>query len=176
MDTASFESWHESLKASPKDIGVVKTCVLRPSDGARAVPKSIELSVDDGIEGDIWSLEEDPHRKAQVSLMNIHVSESVSGSPDPARTSLSGDNLLVDLDLSTENLPVGTALEIGEARLVVTDQPHLPCKLFGGRYGADAVKRIAWSVKAGYRGRGVLCRIERGGCIQVGDEIRVSRA
>ena len=107
--------------------------------------------------------------------MNIHINRSCAESDDPARLALSGDNLLVDLDLSTENLPTGTVLEIGEVQLVVTDQPHLPCKLFGGRYGQDAVTRIAWSVKQGHRGRGLLCQIKQAGQIRVGDEIRVSR-
>lgn len=175
MDTANIEAWHAALPESPKDFGTVKVCVLRPADGERALPDSIELDPETGIAGDIWDVNEDPDRKAQVSLINVHVVQSCADSDDPTRTALSGDNLQVDLDLGTENLPVGAKLEIGSTRLVITDQPHLPCKLFGGRYGQENVSRIAWSVKNGHRGRGVMCRIEQGGTIRIGDEVRVSR-
>ncbi len=175
MDSSHLQAWHDSLTASPKDSGSVVHCVTRPADGERALPESLELSVESAIEGDIWSLEEDPDCKAQVSLMNIHVARSVAASEEPERLALSGDNLLVDLDVGTENLPVGTTLEIGDVRLVITDQPHLPCKLFRGRFGDDAVTCIAWSVKEGHRGRGVMCRVQAGGTIRVGDSIRVSR-
>ena len=175
MLITDIESWFAAVPASPKDTGRVEHLVLRPKDGERALPESIELDAETGISGDIWDLKEDPDRKAQVSLMNVHIARACAESEDPARLALSGDNLQVDLDLSVDNLPVGTKLEVGTACIVVTDQPHLPCKLFGGRYGQDNVKRIAWSVKQGHRGRGVLCRIERGGTIRVGDEIRVTR-
>ena len=176
MDDAHLQAWHDSLTASPKDSGSVVHCVTRPADGERALPESLDISVESGIEGDLWNAKKDPERKAQVSLMNIHVVRSVAASEDPERLALSGDNLLVDLDVGTENLPVGTALEVGDLRMVVTDQPHLPCKLFRGRYGDDAVTCIAWSVKQGHRGRGVMCRVEAAGTVRVGDTIRVSRA
>ena len=175
MEISSLEAWQESLPTSPKDVGRVELCVLRPNDGERALPETLDLSVEGGIHGDIWDARKDPERKTQVSLMNVHVNRSCAESEDPKRMALSGDNLLVDLDLSTENLPTGTVLEIGEVQLVVSDQPHLPCKLFAGRYGQGSVTRIAWSVKQGHRGRGVLCQIKRAGQICVGDEIRVSR-
>lgn len=175
METANLQSWHDSVTASPKDVGAILHCVTRPKEGERALPESIAISPESAIEGDFWNAEKDPKRKAQVSLMNIHVARSVANSEDPERLALSGDNLLVDLDLSTDNLPVGTELEIGEVRLVITDQPHLPCKLFRKRFGDDAVTCIAWSVKQGHRGRGVLCRVAAAGQVKVGDSIRVNR-
>lgn len=175
MEIASLQAWHDSLTASPKDEGSVVLCVLRPTDGERELPETLELSPEGGIQGDRWIQKDDPNPKAQVSLMNIHVAHSCAESQDSARLALSGDNLLVDLDLTTANLPTGTVLEIGSAELVVTDQPHKPCHLFRGRFGDDAVARTAWSVREGYRGRGVLCSIQRAGQIRVGDSIRVKR-
>lgn len=107
--------------------------------------------------------------------MNIHVASSCAGSADENRLALSGDNLLVDLDLTTANLATGTVLQIGTAELVVTDQPHLPCKQYIGHFGKDAATKIAWSVKEGYRGRGVLCQVQQAGEIRVRDAIHVKR-
>lgn len=175
MDLENLQAWHDSLTASPKDGGKVLHCVIRPAKGARELSQVINLSPNSGIEGDRWGAKDDPNPKAQISLMNIHVASSCAESSDEKRLAMSGDNLLVDLDLTTANLQTGTVLEIGTTELVVTDQPHKPCSQYVERFGQDAATRIAWSVKEGHRGRGVLCQIQQGGQIRVGDSIRVKR-
>ena len=167
-----FDKWFEGLPQSPRDRGTVRRCVLRPAPGERLTPDAIELRPGHGAVGDAWN---DKHENTEneISLINVHVVESLAG--DPARAALSGDNLQVDLDLSERNLPVGTRLAIGAAVLVVSPQPHRPCAQFVERFGATAAKRVARANRRGRRGRGVLCTIERGGTIRNGDEISVQR-
>ena len=106
--------------------------------------------------------------------MNVHVLRAVCAG-DESRMALSGDNLHVDLDLSEENLPAGTLLEIGTARLRVSETPHRPCKKFVERFGATAAKRIARANRVGRRGRGVLCTVVQDGKVCRGDPIVLIR-
>lgn len=169
-----FDWWYARLAASPRDAGRVVRCVLRPTKGTRATPESIRVTRDGGIEGDRWAV--DPNRRPgnQVSLINVHVIESLSeGDADLA--AMCGDNLFVDLDLSEANLPVGTTLTIGEAVLEISPDPHRPCRSFHERFGATASKKVARANRVGKRGRGVLASIVHDGEIRVGDVIYVKR-
>jgi len=128
-----------------------------------------------GVKGDAWGKDKDATPDNQVALINFHLLQALSDG-DAQRSALSGDNLQVDLDLSEANLPVGTRLSVGaETVLVVSPAPHRPCRHFHDRYGATAAKRVARANRRGLRGRGVLCTIERGGTIRIGDPIRVER-
>ena len=150
--------------------------VLRPPEGghgARKVVDSVEVSPELGVHGDRWAVDEERTGEDQVSLINIHVIASLE--PDAARRHLTGDNLHVDLDLTEENLPVGTRLEIGSAVLEVSPQPHMPCKHFLTRFGVSAVKKVLRANKKRRRGRGVVCLVRQAGEFRVGDEIRVLR-
>jgi MOSC domain-containing protein YiiM len=89
--------------------------------------------------------------------------------------SLAGDNLVVDLDLSDENLPTGTQLQIGGAIFEVTDLPHTGCQKFERRYGADALKVVNAEVYKSRRLRGLFIQVVQAGKIQVGDSISVLR-
>lgn len=169
-----FDRWFDRLPASPKDLGRVERCVLRTGHGKRSTPERVELSVGGGLVGDAWRTHADSFPENEVSLMNVHVLRAVCEG-DEARMPLSGDNLQVDLDLSEANLPVGTRLHVGEAVLRVSPFPHRPCTSFVERFGARAAKRVARANRRGLRGRGVLCIVERGGAVAIGDTIRVER-
>jgi MOSC domain-containing protein YiiM len=168
-----FDWWFDRLQPSPREEGVVERCVVRPSHGERILPEEIRVSPEGGIEGDRWIHDEHRRPTNQVSLMNVHVLRSIAG--DEARMALAGDNLLVDLDLSEANLPSGTRLEIGDAELEISSDPHRPCRKFHARYGATSVKKIVRANRVGRRGRGVLAQVIRAGTIRVGDKIRVRR-
>lgn len=169
-----FDWWYRTLEKSPRDLGKVVRCVVRPSSGERLAPRAIELTPEDGVLGDRWS--SDPQRVPgnQVSLINVHVIDSLSGE-DEARAILAGDNLHVDLDLTEANLPVGTLLTLGDVVLEVSDLPHRPCRSFHARFGASGVKKVARANRIGRRGRGVLTKIVHGGTVRVGDTIHVKR-
>lgn len=172
-----FDGWYRRLPPSPKDEGRVEGLVLRPAGGAPGTRRrcaSIEVDPHEGVVGDRWAEGSERMPGAQVSLINVHALRSLAGG-DEAKMALSGDNLHVDLDLSEENLPIGTRLEIGSAVLEVSDVPHRPCRSFHDRFGATAAKKVARGVRTGRRGRGVLCRVLVGGTIRVGDAIVVRR-
>ncbi len=172
-----FDGWYRRLPRSPRDVGRVEALVLRPAGGASGTRRrcsSIDVDPEQGILGDRWA--EGPERipGAQVSLINVHALRSLAGG-DEEKMALSGDNLHVDLDLSEENLPIGTRLEIGSAVLEVSEVPHRPCRSFHERFGATAAKKVARGVRTGLRGRGVLCRVVTPGTIRVNDAIVVRR-
>ncbi len=166
--------WLARLPRSPATLGRVELIVVRPRKGERIQPAEAEVSAERGVHGDRW--ESDPHSRPgnQVSLMNVHVLRAVAGN-DPTRLAPAGDNLVVDLDLSEKNLPVGSLLTIGDVVLEVTPDPHRPCASFVERYGALAAKRVARGTRTGLRTRGVLARVVVPGILRVGASIHVKR-
>lgn len=172
-----FDFWYRALPKSPRDEGRVRALVKRPPEGgsgAREIVDSAEFSPEVGMHGDRWSVDEERTGDDQISLVNIHVISAFADSPE--ERARCGDNLHVDLDLTEENLPVGSRLEIGSVVLEVSPQPHQPCKKFLDRFGQSAVKKVLRANRTGRRGRGVICMVVQAGWIRVGDAIRVSRA
>jgi MOSC domain-containing protein YiiM len=102
--------------------------------------------------------------------MNARVAALVAG--DRERWARAGDQLYVDLDLSGDNLPPGTRLELGSAVIEVTDQPHRGCGKFARRFGVDALKFVNSDAGEELNLRGINTRIVTGGTVRVGDEIR----
>ena len=104
-----------------------------------------------GLRGDTWeargadtaSGRADPLR--QITIMNSRVLATIAGARD--RWQFAGDQLIVDLDISIDNLPAGARLQIGEAVAQVTEPPHTGCAKFAGRFGADCCngRIIGWA-------------------------------
>jgi len=88
------------------------------------------------------------------------------------RWSLAGDQLYVDFDLSDENIPAGTQLEIGSVIVEVSSVPHTGCKKFSSRFGVDAMKFVNSPEGKQLHLRGINTRVVRGGIIRAGDVIR----
>ena len=85
---------------------------------------------------------------------------------------LSGDNLIVDLDLSEENLPAGSRLRIGESVVLeITELAHTACKKFAQRFGTDATKFINSPRGKQLNLRGRFARIVNAGTIRMGDPV-----
>ena len=82
-----------------------------------------------------------------------------------------GDQLFIDLDLSGENLPAGTKLEIGTAIIEVTPPPHLGCHKFEARYGAEARKFVNSAVGRQLNLRGINAKVVKAGVVRVGDKV-----
>jgi len=150
--------------------------VRRPAVGQRQLLEHAALDTVVGLVGDSWSLRRSsrtadgaPHPDMQLNVMNARVISLIA--PDRARWPLAGDQLFVDLDLGSVNLPVGTQLEIGTAAIEVTAQPHTACGKFVERFGVAATAFVNSPEGRGLHLRGINARVVRSGAIRVGDRV-----
>jgi MOSC domain-containing protein YiiM len=164
------------IMLSPQDAGILQAIVIRPETDARAALPQCELSPELGVHGDNWakgcwmSLPDGrPHPEVQVTLMNARALALIA--QEEPRWPLAGDNLIVDLDLSADNLPPGTRLAIGSALLEITDVPHKGCSKFAARFGVDATRFVNSREGLRLHLRGIYARIIERGVVTVGDPI-----
>ena len=165
-----LEHLWSQVAAPPRDRGTVDLIVLRPAEGERETPESVELSPQGGVHGDRWSQGEEPHPEAQVTLMNARVADLIADGVDRA---LFGDNFLVDLDLSEDALPPGTRLRLGGALVEITPLPHTGCEAFSERFGNEALRWVNHKKRRGQRLRGLHTRVIEAGSVAIGDAIEV---
>ncbi|HNV71357.1 MAG TPA: MOSC domain-containing protein, partial [Candidatus Ozemobacteraceae bacterium] len=85
---------------------------------------------------------------------------------------LAGDQLYVDFDLSKDNLPPGTRLQIGTAIIEATPPAHTGCSKFVARFGHDAQQFIHSPLGRQLQLRGINARVLQSGLVRVGDQIR----
>jgi len=171
---AAYEAFLPEILAAPPDGGTVELIVRRPEENEREVVEQAELDPRLGLVGDAWSRQpssrtpdRSPHPEMQLTLMSSRVLAAVAGARE--RWPLAGDQLVVDLDLSEANLPAGTRLTIGEAEIEITAQPHLGCRKFVARYGADALAFVNAKESRALRLRGVYARVVRAGRVRTGE-------
>ncbi len=154
---------------SPADDGTVELIVRRPVPEEREELSRANFSAEAGLEGDDW-LRRSGKVDAQITLMNSRVIQLLAG--DKARWAESGDQLFVDLELSEDNLPPGTVLQIGGVLMEVTPLPHTGCNKFARRFGVPARKWVMSDEGKRARRRGMYTRVLQAGEIAVGDRIR----
>jgi MOSC domain-containing protein YiiM len=169
-----LEAGLPAILAAPADTGTVELVVRRPAEGEREVLEEGVLDPEQGLVGDDWQARngrsgrpDDPD--TQVTLMSARVIDLVAGSRD--RWPLAGDQLYVDLDLSTENVPPGTRLRVGSAVLEVTAELHTGCAKFTERFGPAAIRFVNGKAGRPHRLRGMYARVIEGGAVRPGDEI-----
>ena len=174
---AQLEAGMDFVRQSPKDHGMLKMIVRRPTDDERESVETGELDLQAGLVGDNWRTRGSKHTddgsanvNMQVTLMNSRAIHLLAQSEE--RWALAGDQLYVDIDLSLENLPPGTLLALGSAVIEVSAEPHTGCRKFSSRFGADALKFVNSREGKGLRLRGINARVVRAGRIRVGDEVR----
>jgi hypothetical protein len=167
----------DDLRAAPADRGTVDTIVRRPSTGEREVLTEGTLDLAHGLLGDDWATrgsrltpDGSAHPGMQLNVINVRLSRLVA--VDPARRILAGDQLHVDLDLSEDNLPVGTQLALGSAVIEVTPEPHRGCARFVERFGRDAMRFVNSPIGSQLRLRGLNAKVVEPGTVRPGDEIR----
>ncbi len=154
----------------PKDTGVLALIVSRRDDGHRETPADAMLTYEGGVPGDAWARKCPDKLEAQITLMRIDVARLLAnGQP----LSLFGDNLLVDLDLSTSNLPIGSRLRMGSAILEVTEKPHTGCLKFRQRFGNAALRLTATPQLLNLRLRGIYVKVVQAGMVALGSPISV---
>jgi len=165
----------DDLRGSPTAKGVVELIVRRPAVGEREVLDAAELSVEHGLVGDSWKARGSRHSDdgsaepdRQLTLMNARAIALFAGD-DRARWAEAGDQLYVDLNLSNDNLPAGTRLQVGTAVIEVTDKPHTGCAKFVERFGTDAARFVNSTDGSALNLRGINARVVTAGTVRAGD-------
>ena len=90
---------------------------------------------------------------------------------DVNRWPLAGDQLYVDMDLSSVNLPAGSRLRAGTVLLEVSDKPHTGCSKFSARFGVEALAFVSTVEGKAMRLRGMNCRVIESGVVRTGDRV-----
>jgi hypothetical protein len=177
LTMAELEAGLDAIRRSPKDEGVIAMIVRRPKVDAREVLEEGELDLVEGLVGDTWKVRGSSrtpdgaaHPDMQLNVMNARVIALLAHEKD--RWPLAGDQLFIDMDVSSENLPPGTRLALGSAVIEVTDQPHTGCKKFEARFGLDALKLVNSPLGRQLQLRGVNAKVSQPGVIRVGDFVK----
>ena len=138
---------------------VLAVCISEKKGTEKKEVEKIALKKDWGIEGDAhagkW------HR--QVSLLAFEKIDAFRKKGAEVDFGAFGENIIVG-GIDLRNLPVGTVLEIGEAKLRVTQigkECHSHCNIYK-KMGDCIMPR-----------EGIFAEVLKGGCIQKGDKIKV---
>ncbi len=173
---ASLIASLDGLRAQRADRGTLDTIVVRPAEDERLLPASAELTREDGVAGDAWRATRtrmlddgglDPGN--QLTLISTALLGLIA---ERERWPLAGDQLIVDLALDFERLPVGAQLAIGDEAVVeISAEPHTGCAKFSARFGSEALRFINSPDGRALRLRGVNAMVVTPGRITVGDPI-----
>jgi hypothetical protein len=169
-----LEAGLEAIRNSPKDSGALEMIVRRPETDNRELLEEGRLDPAQGLVGDNWLArgskatdDGSAHPEMQLNIMNARAAALVA--QDRNRWALAGDQLYIDLNLSDANLPPGTRLQLGEAVIEVTAEPHAGCKKFMARFGLDALKFVNSPVGKELNLRGINAKVITAGTIRTGD-------
>jgi hypothetical protein len=172
-----LEAGLDHIRRAPQAEGLLAMIVRRPAVEQREVLEEGRLSLTEGLVGDNWrsrgsSRTDDgqAHPDMQLNLMNARVIALLA--QEREHWPLAGDQLYIDMDLSTANLPPGTRLGLGTAVIEVTAQPHTGCKKFSTRFGLDAIKFVNSPIGKELHLRGINARVVQPGVIRVRDVVR----
>ncbi len=177
LSMEELEAGLDHIRQSPRENGVVKLIVRRPNVDERELLQEAELSLSDGLVGDNWKPrgsksmpDGSANPEAQVTVMNARAAALVAQSDE--RWPLAGDQLYVDFDLSDENIPPGTQLQIGSAVLEVSAKPHTGCNKFSSRFGVEALKFVNSPEGKHLHLRGINTKVVKAGTFRVGDAVK----
>jgi len=172
-----LEAGLDDIRRSPQDEGVVELIVRRPQVDMREVLDEGELSLVEGLVGDSWKMRRSsstpdgsPNPEMQLNVMNSRAVALVAQFKE--RWPLAGDQLFLDLDLGSENLPAGTKLSLGSAVIEVTKPPHMGCKKFVARFGLDAMMFVNSPMGRQLHLRGINAKVVTPGIFRVGDLVK----
>lgn len=173
-----LEAGLDEIRRAPKDEGILHLIVRRPQIDEREILEEAALHLQEGLIGDSWirrpsskTVDGSAHPDMQINVMNARVTALVA--QEKSRWHLAGDQLYLDMDLSEENVPAGTQLEIGSAVIEVTPPPHTGCMKFLARFGHDAMKFVNSPLGRQLRMRGLNAKVVRAGNIRVGNVAKI---
>ncbi len=174
LNTEQLEAGLDHIRQSPKDAGRLEMIVRRPQVDTREVLEEGALDQEQGLVGDSWRArgssrmaDHSAHPDMQLNIINARLLDLVA--QDKARWQLAGDQLVVELDLSAENVPPGTRLAIGAAVVEVTAEPHTGCQKFVSRFGLEAMLFVNSPLGKQLHLRGINAKVVQTGAIHVGD-------
>ncbi len=177
LTTAELEAGLDEIRRAPKEDGAIELIVRRPAVDQREVIAEGRLDVVEGLVGDNWRArgsrsmpDGSANPEMQINVMSARAVACVARARE--RWSLAGDQLFLDLDLSVENLPIGTRLALGEAMIEVTAPPHTGCAKFAARFGREALAFVNSAEGKALRLRGLNARVIQSGVIRTGDRVR----
>ena len=172
-----LEAALDHLRQTPKDDGVLHLIVCRPEEDQRKEMEEGELDPAKGLIGDNWimrgsrrTVDGSAHPDMQINIMNSRVTALVA--QERERWSLAGDQLYIDMDLSKENLPAGSRIQVGSAVLEVSPQPHTGCHKFVARFGKDAMMFVNSEVGLQLCLRGINAKVVQAGTVKVGHIVK----
>jgi len=171
-----LESLYRALPARPISAARVNALCVRPGPDLREERTGIEFHPARGAVGDRWEHKTwrylpdgRPDPAVQVAVCNslvLALIQTVTGVRHHP-----GDTVFTDLDLSVENLPAGTRLQVGPALLEVSEIENDACAKFAKHYGASVLQWIRLPENRPRRLRGLFARVISGGWVRVGDPI-----
>jgi MOSC domain-containing protein YiiM len=165
-----LESGFGALAEAAQDSGRLALIVRRRTDGLRETPERVDLSPEEGVQGDGWNRRPPRDPEGQLAVMRRDVAELIANGQS---LSVFGDNLFVELDISAANLPTRSLLRVGAALVEVTAKPHNGCHKFKGRFGRDALSFVQASKTRDQNLRGIYWKVVERGEVRVGDPIEV---
>jgi hypothetical protein len=169
LDRAALEAGIASLRA-PLDDGAVALLVARGPAGERHLLDQAELTAEGGMPGDRWAEQTKYGRDYQLAVTRADFARLIAnGQP----LELHGDNLFLDLDLSSGNLPAGTLVRAGQALLQVTPIAHNGCKKWVQRFGLLPMQLNLHPDYCELHLRGIYLRVVEDGRVRVGDRVRI---
>jgi len=175
LATDDLHAGLDHIRSSPRDDGRVELMVRRPAENEREIVEEARLDLADVLIGDTWTVRisqrtgvgPDPER--QLTLMNARAAALVAGTAEHG--GLAGDQVYIDLDLSYDNIPPGTRLQLGTALIEVSPAPHRGCAKFAARFGKDALRFVNSDVGQELNLRGVNAKVVVAGTVRTGDVV-----
>jgi MOSC domain-containing protein YiiM len=170
LSLAQLQQSFAALAPPPTGSGRLTLIVCRHAPGVHEALDRVRLTPEEGVPGDEWNRRAPRHPDAQLTVMRRDIAGLIAhGQP----LAVYGDNLIVELDLSAANLPVGARLSVGEAVVEVTPKPHNGCQKFARRFGEDAVRFVQAPATRHYNLRGIYWKVVAAGEVNVGAPIQV---
>lgn len=174
LDRAALEAAILALPPAPLDEGTLELMVARGRNGERSLPEETLLTLDGGMPGDRWMKDGRYGPEYQLATIRADFAKVVANGQ---RLDLHGDNLYLDLDLSSRNLPTGSRIRLGRALLEVTPQAHNGCKKWVQRFGLAPMQMNLAPAHRAMHLRGIYLRVIEAGRVRVGERaVVVSRA
>jgi MOSC domain-containing protein YiiM len=166
LTRAELEAAIARLEPAPRDQGRVALLVARGPNGERTLHSEALLTEDAGMPGDRWVSQDKYGPEYQLATMRADFARVIAnGQP----LELHGDNLFLELDLSSENLPTGSLVRLGQALLRVTPQAHNGCKKWVQRFGLAPMQMNLDPVHRHVHLRGIYFQVVEAGHVRPGD-------